>query len=70
MDYVVPKGESRRAMQARAYEVWQEIVTIEPNEPTPFFRMAARSVVADEAVSRRDGANDQSATDQHLCHHD
>jgi broad specificity phosphatase PhoE len=26
LDYVVPKGESRRQMQARAYEAWQEIV--------------------------------------------
>ena len=37
MDYVVPEGESRRAMQARAYEVWQEIVTNEPNQPIAVF---------------------------------
>jgi broad specificity phosphatase PhoE len=37
MDYVVPEGESRRAMQARAYDVWQEIVTHEPNEPIAIF---------------------------------
>lgn len=37
MDYVVPQGESRRAMQARAYEIWQEIVANEPNEPIAVF---------------------------------
>lgn len=30
LDYVVPQGESRRAMQARAYEAFREIVAAEP----------------------------------------
>ena len=30
LDYIVPQGESRRAMQARAYEAYREIVAAEP----------------------------------------
>lgn len=30
LDYVVPQGESRRAMQTRAYEAYREIVASEP----------------------------------------
>ena len=33
MDHVVPEGESRRAMQSRIYEAWQEIVAGMDTQP-------------------------------------
>jgi alpha-ribazole phosphatase len=37
MDYVVPEGESRRAMQERAFEIWHEIVAREPGPEIAVF---------------------------------
>lgn len=37
MDYVVPEGESRRTLQARAFDAWQEIVTTEEKAPIAIF---------------------------------
>lgn len=37
MDYVIPQGESRRAMQERAYAIWQEIVAREPGPEIAVF---------------------------------
>lgn len=31
LDFVLPEGESRRAVQARVYEMWQEVVRRHPN---------------------------------------
>jgi broad specificity phosphatase PhoE len=31
MDYIVPEGESRREMQNRAYEIWNEVIQCHPN---------------------------------------
>jgi probable phosphoglycerate mutase len=37
MDYVIPGGESRRAMQTRAYEMWQEIAADESQSEIAVF---------------------------------